>query len=460
MIKKINSIVFIVIILGASLLFLTLPKQDKSYSEKRKLAEIPEFNYFNYVKGIWAQKIDAYIDDHFPFRKNMIDIADVVQTFKGVHLKKQEKIFVAQRPKKQKKVLDSDSNHTKMNYLDDFEQSYSGSMLIINGCVYPMGGGSPVMSKSFSKMVSEYARELKGETRVITAVAPLSSAFIPVKKYYKYNKQNKETLEAIGTHLTDGAIFSDVFKEMNVHAGEKMYFSTDHHWKPIGAYYAYVAFCKAAGFEPVSLKKMEKRVKYNFIGTLYNHTRDLSVKENPDTMEYFVPRVNATAVQYPKAGFKRPMKSHVFYHDASGGNTYSTFIAGDHPLMKITTDVKNGKKAVVIKNSYGNAFVVYLISHYEEVWVVDFRYSQHNLVSLIRDNKINDLIFGLGMYGTMSGQAISMMRNLGKQSGEFVPEKSTKKEKSRESDTLRKSKDAKPSKSTSTESTDSSLILN
>ncbi len=98
MIKKINSIVFIVIILGASLLFLTLPKQDKSYSEKRKLAEIPEFNYFNYVKGIWAQKIDAYIDDHFPFRKNMIDIADVVQTFKGVHLKKQEKFFVAQRP--------------------------------------------------------------------------------------------------------------------------------------------------------------------------------------------------------------------------------------------------------------------------------------------------------------------------------------------------------------------------
>jgi hypothetical protein len=205
---------------------------------------------------------------------------------------------------------------------------------------------------------------------------------------------------------------------------------------------------------------MEKRVKYNFIGTLYNHTRDLSVKENPDTMEYYVPKVNASAVQFPKAGFKRPMKSHVFYHDASGGNTYSTFIAGDHPLMKITTDVKNGKKAVVIKNSYGNAFVVYLISHYEEVWVVDFRYSQHNLVSLIRDNKINDLIFGLGMYGAMSGQAISMMRNLGKQSGEFVPEKSSKKEKSKESDTLRKSKDSKPSKSTSTESLDSSLILN
>lgn len=461
MTKKINIIVFIVVILGTSLLFLTLPKKEKSYTEKRKLAEIPEFNYFNYVKGTWAQKIDDYIDDHFPFRKNIIDIADVVQSLKGVHLEKQEKIFVAKLPKKEKKVLDSDKNHTKMNYLDDFEQSYSGSMLIINGCVYPMGGGSPLMSKSFSKMVNEYARKLKGETRVITAVAPLSSAFIPVKKYFKYNKQNKETLKAIETHLSDGAIFGDVFKEMNVHAGEKMYFGTDHHWKPIGAYYAYVAFCKAVGFEPVSLTKMEKRVKYNFIGTLYNHTRDLSVKESPDTMEYYVPKVNTTAVQYPKAGFKHPMRSHVFYHNASGGNTYSTFIAGDHPLMKISTDVKNGKKALVIKNSYGNAFVVYLISHYEEVWVIDFRYSQHNIFQLIRENKINDMIFGLGMYGAMSGQAINMMRNLGKQSGEFTQEKETIKESVKEIDTVKKYKNIKPiNENKEYESLDPALILN
>lgn len=391
----------------------------------------------------------------------MIDISDVVQSLKGVHLEKQEKIFVAKLPKKKKIVLDSDKNHTKMNYLNDFEQSYTGSMLIINGCVYPMGGGSTVMSKSFSKMVSEYARKLKGETRVITAVAPLSSAFIPVKKYYKYNKQNKETLEAIGKHLTDGAIFGDVFKEMDLHAGEKMYFGTDHHWKPIGAYYAYVAFCKAVGIEPVSLKKMDKRVKYNFIGTLYYHTRDLSVKKHPDTMEYYIPKVNATAVKYPKAGFKHPMRSHVFYHNASGGNTYSTFISGDHPLMKISTDVKNGKKAVVIKNSYGNAFVVYLISHYEEIWVVDFRYSQHNLFQLIRDNKINDMIFGLGMYGAMNVQTINMMRNLGKQSGEFIPEKQIKKEIVKEKDTIKNQKTKKPfNESKEYESLDPALILN
>ena len=286
-----------------------------------------------------------------------------------------------------------------------------------------MGGGSPAMSKHFSKMVSEYAEQLKGECRVFSAVAPLSSAFIPVEKYKHYNAQNKKTLKAIGSSLSNGAIFCDVFEEMNKHAGEKMYFSTDHHWKPIGAYYAYTAFCKAAGFEAVPLNKMEKRTKYNFLGSLYQHTLDPSVKNNPDTMEYYIPKITTTAVRYTAYGYDKQSKSQVFAHGSSGGNTYSTFISGDAPMMRINTNVKNGKKAIVIKNSYGNAFVVYLISHYEEIWVVDFRYSKQNIIETIRKNKINDMIFAMGMYGAMSKGTINMMRNLGKQSGVYVPPK-------------------------------------
>ena len=42
--------------------------------------------------------------------------------------------------------------------------------------------------------------------------------------------------------------------------------------------------------------------------------------------------------------------------------------------MKITSDVKNGRKIAMIKDSYGNAFAPYLASHYEEVYVLDYRY--------------------------------------------------------------------------------------
>ena len=423
MTNKLNTILFFSLLFGIPLLYFVMPKQKISVGEKRKLAVVPELNYESYIKGAWADSMDSYVDDHFPFRASMIDMAVELQSWKGIHLKEQEKVFVSQKPKVNKTRNEKDSTESEMNFLDEFEQAYSGSMLIINGSVYPMGGGSPAMSKHFSKMVSEYAEHLKGECRVFSAVAPLSSAFIPVEKYKHYNAQNKKTLKAIGSSLTNGAIFCDVFEEMNKHAGEKMYFSTDHHWKPIGAYYAYVAFCNAAGFEAIPINKMEKRTKYNFLGSLYQHTLDPSVKNNPDTMEYYIPKVTTTAVRYSAYGYDKQSKSQVFAHGSSGGNTYSTFISGDAPMMRINTNVKNGKKAIVIKNSYGNAFVVYLISHYEEIWVVDFRYSKQNIIETIRKNKINDMIFAMGMYGAMSKGTINMMRNLGKQSGIYVPPK-------------------------------------
>jgi hypothetical protein len=61
----------------------------------------------------------------------------------------------------------------------------------------------------------------------------------------------------------------------------------------------------------------------------------------------------------------------------------------------------------------GNAFSVFLVSHYEEIYVLDFRYSEHNILNLIRENEINDLIFAVGMYGAMSSGTIQRMRNLG-----------------------------------------------
>jgi len=87
-------------------------------------------------------------------------------------------------------------------------------------------------------------------------------------------------------------------------------------------------------------------------------------------------------------------------------------LCGDYPLIKITTNVKNGRKAAIIKNSMGNAFSVYLISHYEELYVIDYRYSKHNLFELIKDNNINDLIFAVSLYAASSYGTIQSMRNL------------------------------------------------
>jgi hypothetical protein len=97
------------------------------------------------------------------------------------------------------------------------------------------------------------------------------------------------------------------------------------------------------------------------------------LKDNPDTVDYWkIPGKYKTSAWYK--GSEKPHGGSIYAEGASGANGYGVFLGGDFPLMKIESDVKNGKKAVVVKNSYGNPFSTYLPYHYETVWVVDYRY--------------------------------------------------------------------------------------
>jgi|UniRef100_UPI00404A17F0 hypothetical protein len=419
MIHKINVIVFVGAILIGTTAFFTLKKEKISQAEKRELAEMKPFNWQTFSQKEWSKGTAAYLADHFPFRTALIDGSDKIKAARGIIIESQERIILAKKPtKKQKEVVDPSISH--LEYVDDFEEDYTGDLLILNGKVYNLTGGSTKMAAVFAKMVNEYASALKGHTTVYTAVPPVACAFIPVEKYKKYNTQNRNTLAAIGTNLKNGAVFSDVFTELNNHTGEQLFFGTDHHWNATGAYYGYVAFCKAAGLTPVPLEKMDKKIKYGFLGTMYQTTRDQSVKENADTFKYYIPKVATKALRYSEYNYNSPQGVSVFAN-SNGGNMYSTFVSGDHPLIKITTGVKNGRKCAVVKNSMGNAFSVFLISHYEEIYVVDFRYSKHNLMSLILENKIDDLIFAVGLYATMSNGTINMMRRLASHAGMAPP---------------------------------------
>jgi hypothetical protein len=74
-------------------------------------------------------------------------------------------------------------------------------------------------------------------------------------------------------------------------------------------------------------------------------------------------------------------------------NKYRIFLSGDRPLGKISTEVKNEKKILIIKDSYGNAFIPFLIPHYEEIYIVDPRQYKSNVLKLIKDNGIQEVLF-------------------------------------------------------------------
>jgi hypothetical protein len=397
-------------LVALSLLFVFGPKEKISLSEKRTLATLPTLTWDSYISGAFSKGMQGYINDHFPFRAQAVRLTEAFRYNLGFHLQNQEKIVVVGNPKKAQVPEDSnlDSAAQKV-YLEGFEEFDAGSVLILNGKIYTTNSGDPAISPYFAKMLNVYADTLRGKARVFSAVAPLSSAFIPLKSYERYAQRNEATLQAIQTNLNPGVYFADVMGEMNQHYNDYLWYGSDHHWTGLGAYYGYVAFCKAAGITPVPLSSMEKKERKGFLGTLYELTRDQSVRDNPDRVEtYIPPGIETKAVYYNAYDFKYPQLSKVFCNSPS----YSSFICGDTPLMKITTNVKNGKKIAVVKNSMGNAFVVYLISHYEQIYVVDFRYSKHNLLKIMEDAQVNDLVFAVGLYAAVSRGTIGMMRNL------------------------------------------------
>lgn len=434
---KVNGILFFFILLMGLLLLFANKPQEISLDEKRRLAVLPRFTLAAYFRGTWADSIDQYINDQFPERNFLLRLAGRMRSFRGMERLNEEKIVVVRKPGQVPGRVEEDYNESLQadslssnqvaseNKISadsipliqvDFDEYFWRSLLIWNGRVFPLQGGSPRAAVGFARMISEYAARLKGKTRVFSAVPPLSSAFIPDEKYRRFHALNQKTLEGIRDNLSNGAIFCDVFSELNNHVNERLYFGSDHHWTARGAYYGYTAFCKAAGFEPVPRGDMNHRIRNKFLGSFYQLIKDKTIREHPDTFEYFIPKISSSALRFGAADF-RGVKSSVFCHGCSGGNSYSTFICGDNPLMRIKTANKNGRKAMVIKNSMGNAFTVFLISHYEEVWVMDFRYSKHNLSDILEKYQINDLIFSIGMHSAMSSGTIRMMRNLAFQKG-------------------------------------------
>ena len=68
------------------------------------------------------------------------------------------------------------------------------------------------------------------------------------------------------------------------------------------------------------------------------------------------------------------------------------FISGDNPLTVITTANKNGRTLMIFKESYGNAFVPYMIDYYEQIVVVDIRESSKSVEALIEQYGVTDAL--------------------------------------------------------------------
>jgi hypothetical protein len=59
---------------------------------------------------------------------------------------------------------------------------------------------------------------------------------------------------------------------------------------------------------------------------------------------------------------------------------------------------------VVIKDSFGNAFIPWLVDHYEHIYWIDVRYTDNTISEMVEDYGIQDVLVCLNIYnGTTAG---------------------------------------------------------
>lgn len=279
-------------------------------------------------------------------------------------------------------------------------------------------GGSFSVSESYAKVMNKY-KEAMPNVNVYSMIIPTSCEFYSPDEVKAYCGSEKANIEHVNSFLK-GVVPVDAYSALQAHTGEDIYLRTDHHWAPLGAYYAAQAFAKTAGVPFKDISEYERQVVHGYVGTMYGYTEDIVLKNNPEDFVYYVPKnaeYTTTYYEYTLSGgrisgAREPFTGNFFvrYPDGSG-MAYCTFMGGDCQIVKVQTNAGTGRKLAILKDSYGNALPGYLMSSFDEIYVIDMRYFTHNIVDYLTKCKVTDILFANNSFHAATASTVDYYEN-------------------------------------------------
>ena len=289
-----------------------------------------------------------------------------------------------------------------------------GGLLVVEDSAYEYYNFVTDLAKEYITAVVNAGSKLAGKATVYDMVIPTSIDIMLPESYIENNNLNtSDQKKAIDEYILPSITAQDsniktvsIFDTLKAHANEYLYFRTDHHWTQLGAYYGYVEFCKARGFEPVALDQFDRADYTGYLGSFYTATNSAALAANPDTVEAYIPRADVNLSFTQTDG--QTVESWPLIADGEQYDTTSKYIAycaGDQPYEEIVNnDMAEGPSIVVVKESFGNCFLPFLVNHYKNVYVVDYR---------SYTGTVTDLVNSTGATDVLLLNNISMTRNEG-----------------------------------------------
>ena len=350
-----NTIIFGVLIFGLTIASMLTPEKGFSESENRVLEGKPKFSLESLFDGTFISKYETYVTDQFVLRdtwigiKTYTELAMLKKDINGVYFGKDDYLI--------EKIDNSDI---------DFEQLAKNEKRLID-------------------FMKKY-EALLGQDHVYSMIVPTAYKILSEKlPPYATGFNQGEFLDRLSNTIGDN--FIDLRPTLNAHESEYIFYKTDHHWTTLGAYYAYVEWANRIGVTPMSQEEFEiKEVADDFLGTIYSK---INIPVSPDTM-FIYDSKNNYEVEYNMDGNIKNTLYEVSHLDTK--DKYAVYLNGNNPVVKITSEVKNGKTLLIIKDSYGHCFAPFAVNHFETVYMVDLRYLNMPMSRFIDTYKVTDVL--------------------------------------------------------------------
>lgn len=359
MTKRANRIIvwlFCLFIGGFFLLNLFLPDKDFSEKENRSLQTLPKFSFSSLFGGTYATRFESYCSDQFALRDNWIELKAKIELLQG---KSQNNgVFLCENNR----------------LIEPYEA--------------PTSEQTAKASEAFNTLAD-------ADVPVTLAIIPTSSelyaGLLPIGV-----KNDSQSAVIQSVYDSSELQTVDLLSRLSEHSDEDIYYRTDHHWTSLGAWYAANALRRAWGLSGISSDALTPRtISEEFCGTLYSSSGFFWV--TPDTMQTLINVADNSCVhRYETNGTEETLPVYN-YEKLEIKDKYSFFLGGNIPLAIVDTGTEDTPSLLILRDSYSDSLVPFLMDSFSEIHLLDLRYYTGSVKDYIEEQGVDRVLILYGV---------------------------------------------------------------
>ncbi|MBE6843885.1 MAG: hypothetical protein E7510_13845 [Ruminococcus sp.] len=429
---KVNIAIFSVLLAATSIFMVVFERPKISEAENRTLATLPKFSVKSLMDGSFTNGVSDYYNDTVPFRSTFKNMAASFKSHAGIE-KDGVKIYTINKGENstQKKpvttpateaetvtttvaseitqdenivsqapvITTTEATTTTTPPIPEDDPMDAGELsndiMIYKNRGIPIYYGSQDSALDYASIVNTYKQQLGPDVNVYSMICPTAISFYWPPSSDISHGSEIDNMILVKNKLVD-VIDINSYDILMEHRAEHIYSRTDHHWQPLGAYYASQIFAQAANVPFDDISCYEKVTVPGYVGSLYGFSGAAALNDNPEDFVFFRPD-NEYTTHYYSTGFVHNYDGALLV-EAYGSALYCTFMGGDEKIVHVETDAPNDRTLFIIKDSYGNALVPFLTNSFKNIYVIDMRYFDLNIITFMQEHGVTDLLFAMNTF--------------------------------------------------------------